>query len=80
MPSFYIAKGRFLLTCMERVYSSQKLHSLPKEAHHTLNVDDWADEGYDSTCPSPDQKSKSFDSEKRKWERDIPIMRSAESM
>jgi hypothetical protein len=66
---------------MERVSSAQKLHSLPKEQpHHTLNVDDWADEGYDSNSPSPDEKNKSFDNDKRKWDREIPIMRSAESM
>lgn len=65
---------------MERVSSAQKLHSLSKDPHHTLNVDDWADEGYDSTSPSPDEKTKQFDNEKRKWDREIPIMRSAESM
>lgn len=68
-------------TCMERVSSAQKLHSTSKEQlHHTLNVDEWADEGYDSNSPAPDEKTKSFDNEKRKWDRDIPIMRSAESM
>ncbi|KAI8579551.1 hypothetical protein K450DRAFT_241507 [Umbelopsis ramanniana AG] len=65
---------------MERVSSFQKLHSIPKDPHHTLNVDDWADEGYNSTSPSPDEKSKSFDNDKRKWDREIPIMRSAESI